>query len=119
MLYCFCKCLRRACCAPQNPDPNVYDEITPVEPCSIPLIKYAQLISEALRGKFFASLSEISKRLILSCRPIDSPQILEMRTECKVHPVYSPTDDVTCGYVVPNCQLLARVAPPVPDDAMR
>jgi len=42
-----------------------------------------------------------------------------MRTECKVRPVYSPTEDVTCGYIVPNCQLLARIAPPVPGDAMR
>jgi len=42
-----------------------------------------------------------------------------MRTECKVRPVYSPTEDATCGYIVPNCQLLARIAPPVPGDAMR
>jgi|ERR1700733_6733410 len=41
-----------------------------------------------------------------------------MRIDCKVHPVYSPTEDATCGYVVPNCQLLARIAPPVPGDAM-
>jgi len=42
-----------------------------------------------------------------------------MRTECKVRPVYSPTEDSACGYIVPNCQLLARIAPPVPGDAMR
>ena len=35
-----------------SPYPNVYGEIARVEPCSIPLIKYAQLVSEALRGKF-------------------------------------------------------------------
>jgi len=34
------------------PDPDVYGEFALVEPYSIPLIKYAQLISEALRGKF-------------------------------------------------------------------
>jgi hypothetical protein len=32
--------------------PNVYGEFVQVEPYSIPLIKYAQLVSEALRGKF-------------------------------------------------------------------
>ena len=50
---------------------------------------------------------------------IDSPEILEMWTECKVRPIYNPAGDTTCGYVEPNRQLLARTAPPVSDDAMR
>jgi len=35
-----------------SPDPDVYGEFMRVEPRSIPLIKYAQLVSEAIRGKF-------------------------------------------------------------------
>jgi len=36
----------------KSTDPNVYGGFVRVKPCSIPLIKYAQLVSEALRGKF-------------------------------------------------------------------
>lgn len=41
-----------------------------------------------------------------------------MHTACKVDPVYSPTTDTTSGYAAPDLQILGRVAPPVPGDAI-
>ena len=42
-----------------------------------------------------------------------------MHTDCRIDPLYDPSTDTTCGYVVPNLQNLGHIAPPVPGDVMK
>ena len=98
-------------------NPKMYGEFMRMKTYLVPLAKYTKLISDALLGVLAIFFRNI-KTLILISTLADSPEKLKMHTACKIDPVYRRSTRKTYGYVAPNLGILARVAPPVPGDAM-
>jgi hypothetical protein len=99
-------------------DHDMWGDFVSVEPRFMPLVKYAQLISETLCGKPVTRTTNLDAVLLLTSST-GSPDVLKVQTSYKVDPIYRQATDATYGFLVPDFHILGQIAPPIPGDAMK